>query len=221
MSTTNNCIGNLLGFSLHFAALQGRGFVVTNTADAGPGSLRQAIVDANAGGGGTITFSNVTGLISLQTNLPVLTANVAIIGPGVPLLALHSATRTVFTNSTGNTASVSGLAFTRGGGYGAVLANGGTFTLANALIASNGGISTPIFNSGTMLMTSCTVQGNYIGEYGPAGIDNAGTLQLSNCAILNNYASGGKGIYNVSARPTAFWRGSTVQLSWVGEPEVR
>src|SRR5215468_7603652 len=34
-------------------------FTVTNTDNSGPGSLRQAVADAIAGGGGTITFSSL------------------------------------------------------------------------------------------------------------------------------------------------------------------
>ncbi|GAA0540526.1 hypothetical protein GCM10009415_22980 [Chitinophaga japonensis] len=50
-------------------------FPVTNTNDAGPGSLRQAILDANAAGAGphSIVF-NVHGQITILTSLPTITA---------------------------------------------------------------------------------------------------------------------------------------------------
>jgi hypothetical protein len=59
-------------------------FVVTNTADAGPGSLRQAIIDANANGGAdTISFSipgaGVHSILPL-TALPAITDPVVIDG---------------------------------------------------------------------------------------------------------------------------------------------
>src|ERR1700754_2495772 len=50
-------------------------YPVTNTNDAGPGSLRQAILNANAGGAGphSIVF-NVYGQIVLQSSLPTITS---------------------------------------------------------------------------------------------------------------------------------------------------
>lgn len=75
-------------------------FSVTNTNDAGPGSLRQAITDANgvaAGDLAAITFSLPAGLntIDLASGLPFITAEVNIAGPidskGNPLLELNGA----------------------------------------------------------------------------------------------------------------------------------
>src|SRR2546423_1504816 len=56
-------------------------FSVTNTNDAGGGSLRQAIIDANAANGGTI---NVTapGLVVLASPLPVISSAVTVNGGG-------------------------------------------------------------------------------------------------------------------------------------------
>ena len=59
-------------------------FPVTNGADAGAGSLRQAIINANAGGAGphSITFS-ITGVINLNSPLPAITnAGITIDGGG-------------------------------------------------------------------------------------------------------------------------------------------
>lgn len=67
--------------------------VVTNTDDAGPGSLRQAILDTNStgssAGDNTITFnSGVTGTILLQSALPTVDDNLTITGPGAILLSI-------------------------------------------------------------------------------------------------------------------------------------
>src|SRR5688500_15131573 len=62
--------GLLLVILLLFSVLlRAAGFPVTNTNDAGPGSLRQAIIDVNAAGGGphSIVF-NVYGQITLLTS---------------------------------------------------------------------------------------------------------------------------------------------------------
>jgi hypothetical protein len=62
-------------------------FTVTNTNDSGTGSLRQAILDANGGGGGTIQF-NIAGsgvhTISPLTALPTITQTVTIDGYSQP-----------------------------------------------------------------------------------------------------------------------------------------
>src|SRR5262245_58717544 len=66
-------------------------FDVMTLADSGPGSLRQAILDANTtSGDDTITFS-VAGTITLTTNLPWITDNVAIVGPGTNDLTIDGA----------------------------------------------------------------------------------------------------------------------------------
>jgi hypothetical protein len=66
-------------------------FTVTTTNDSGPGSLREAIVNANATGGvDTIEF-NLSGcpcVIVLSTTLPLITNEVVINGPGVDQLAI-------------------------------------------------------------------------------------------------------------------------------------
>src|SRR2546430_12263221 len=61
---------------------------VTNTNDSGPGSLRQALADANDGD--TITFA-VTGIIGLTSGEPVIDRNITISGPVANLLAVFRA----------------------------------------------------------------------------------------------------------------------------------
>src|SRR5437016_5451871 len=84
---------------------------VTNLADSGPGSLRQALADnTSLGGGNTIVFSNtVTGVIGLSTAELTVAAAVTIRGPGTNLLALSgSKGQRVFTVLAGPTL-ISGL----------------------------------------------------------------------------------------------------------------
>src|SRR5262245_61522139 len=65
-------------------------FPVTNNNDAGPGSLRQAVLDANTlPGADTITFAaNVTGTITLLTGELVIMQPLTITGPGANVLAI-------------------------------------------------------------------------------------------------------------------------------------
>src|SRR5215510_13143393 len=72
--------------------LEAATFTVTNTADSGAGSLRQAILDANALGGADIivfdsgVFSTPQTIV-VTSQLPI-TTDLAIIGPGANLLAI-------------------------------------------------------------------------------------------------------------------------------------
>jgi len=66
-------------------------FTVTNLLDAGPGSLRQAIFDANnSSGADTITFAhNLHGAIKLTSDLPAITDSLTITGPGTSRLTIN------------------------------------------------------------------------------------------------------------------------------------
>src|SRR5262249_9439686 len=77
--------------SLGFAPL----LVVTNPYDWQPGSLRQALLDANAGGPADrrdILLTNLTGVIPLYTgpsnSLPPIAVNTVITGPGADRLSI-------------------------------------------------------------------------------------------------------------------------------------
>lgn len=62
-------------------------FSVTSTADAGVGTLRQAILDANASAGPDVVNITVTGSIGLESTI-VITEGVAINGPGLSNLQI-------------------------------------------------------------------------------------------------------------------------------------
>lgn len=73
-------------------ALNATFFTVTNTNDSGPGSLREAIVQANSHQGPhTVSMSGLSGRIELQSGLPPITVNVTINGPGADVLTLTRA----------------------------------------------------------------------------------------------------------------------------------
>src|SRR5437773_3441606 len=86
---------------------------VTNTNDSGPGSLRQALVDANDGD--TITFA-VTGTIGLTSGELAIDKNVTITGPGPDTLAVSGSFLTfrVLHVMPGRTVNIEGLTVTFG-----------------------------------------------------------------------------------------------------------
>src|SRR6188474_254864 len=57
-------------------------FQVSTAADAGAGSLRKAIVDANAAQGTNSISISATGTLTLETALPAITSTLTISGPG-------------------------------------------------------------------------------------------------------------------------------------------
>jgi hypothetical protein len=69
---------------------QAADFAVTHTGDSGEGSLRQAIINANAAAGAdTITFqAGLTGTITLTDHLPQITEGLTITGPGISALTI-------------------------------------------------------------------------------------------------------------------------------------
>ncbi len=165
-------------------------YLVVNNSDSGPGSLRQAILDANTSGG-TIRFSNVTGAISLQSALPLLTANIKIQGPGLSQLAINcsnSIAIAILTNSANCTSSLSGLTIE------STMANFGAFKLLDSFIGLQfNPIYAPVFNSGTMTISRCILTGNRVPS-GNDSIENSGTISVDHCSITNN--RGGGSVYN-------------------------
>src|SRR5688572_11353325 len=116
--------------------------LVYNNNNTGPGSLRQAINDNNAlGGGNTIIFSNtVTGTITLTSGELVISTNATILGPGPQVLTVSGNNASRVFNITGGTAAISGLTIANGGvtnNSGGGIANTGTLNLTNCLFTGN------------------------------------------------------------------------------------
>ena len=64
-------------------------FQVTNLADAGMGSLRQAVLNANANPGADVIDFAATGTIALTSGQLAINDGVAINGPGAGLLSVE------------------------------------------------------------------------------------------------------------------------------------
>jgi hypothetical protein len=180
---------------------------VTNLNDSGPGSLRQAILDAESlGGNQTITFAQgVTGILSLATPLPSLNTNIDLEGPGAPSLTvkpmsgLHIAMFDINNSATVTIAglTVSGGEAPNGGG---IFNENGTVTVSNCVISGNtasAGLTTigvlasggGIFNkNGTVTVSNCLISGNTASAGG--GIANSGTMTLSGSTVTGNSVAG-------------------------------
>ena len=194
---------------------------VTNTNDSGPGSLRQALADANDHD--TITFS-VTGTIGLTSGELLVNKVITISGPGAASLALDgNGNSRVFHIGSRRPVSISGLTITNGngasGGGGAIWNDHGALTLNNCAVDFNrtaylaGGIYNDGLNgTATTTILNSTVSGNFAsyaggGIYNDASDGGRATLTIMNSTINTNGAwyddipfGGGEGggIYNDS-----------------------
>src|SRR6478672_10632998 len=165
---------------------------VTNTNDSSPGSLRQALADANDGD--TIDFDpSLKGqTISLTSAELVINRSIIISGPGTNLLAVSRAQNApafrIFNLMPGRSVTIQGLTISNGlapefGCGGGILDQGSLLSLINCTVSGNstdgtgGGIC--VAANATLTIDSSTLSGNYAGDYG-GSIANSGTLIINN-----------------------------------------
>lgn len=140
--------------------------VVTSTADSGAGSLRTAIASATSGD--TILFQ-VSGTITLLSELPVITKNITIDGNGNnPTISGAGTYRPFFIGDAGTTGST----------YSVTLKN---LTIADAVAQGGRGLGS----------------GAGAGLGGAVFVSSNGALTLSNVAVSNTQAKGGSVVSNV------------------------
>ncbi len=172
--------------SLRFEPLEGRlvlsSLTVTSAGDNGPGTLRAAIADAQAGD--TIKFAaSLDGhTIHLTSGELAIGQDLTIKGPGAGLLDVDAGgTSRVFdVTSASATVTISGLTISGGNSEdgGGILDQGGTFTLASDTLTNDQAIGV---NPGD------TVQG------GAVEVTDSGTLAVTSSSFVNNLAQGAAG----------------------------
>lgn len=201
-------------------------YTVLNNADAGVGSLRAAIISANADPGSTIVFSTI-GTITLTSAQLTITANMTISGPGSAIINVQrtaGAFRIFNIGANGLIVNISGITISNGSsttGAGLFNNTSSTVNLSNCVFdgnaASNGGGILTLATS-SLIVNDCTFQNNTASNSG-AGISVLGTatLNLNNCTFQNNSASiNGGGIYSDTAsvvNPSVVIENSLFQLN--------
>lgn len=121
--------------------------IVTNTNDSGPGSLRQAVADANDRD--TINATHVSGSIGLSSGELFVSKNVTINGPGAEKLSVENTRSSrVFEFTSAAVVTISGLAINSG----------------HAVVGGG------IYNAGILEITDCNVRGNVAGALRENGL---------------------------------------------------
>ena len=209
-------VARLLVLSVITASVQGAHgstITVTNTADAGPGTLRNAL--SSAADGDTIKFSLASpARITLTSGELLITKNVTINGPGAANVAVDgNAASRVFRIGSNTVVTISGLTITnghssdRGGG---IRNDHATLTIRNCTVAGNstdyagGGIFSDgeFGGNASLTVSNCTLSGNSSLNYG-GGIFNNGyygnaSMLVTHSTLNENWADygGGGGIWN-------------------------
>ncbi len=163
------------------------GFLVTTTGDSGEGSLRQAVLNANAiAGADTITFSDGTDgtvdftddtadTITLTTGELAITESLSIAGPSPALLTIQRSTAggtpqfRLFNISNAGTVSLSGL----------TIANGSTLSAAQ----KGGGL---LMADTTVSIENCVIRDHEAGNYGGGFAFLSGSLTVRKSVIHDN-----------------------------------
>ncbi len=174
-------LAGVAALSLLAASASAATFTVSNTNDAGAGSLRQAIIDANAAGGtDSIVFTTAAdSTITLASGLPAITGDVTIDGSGSANLTVDGdSTGTVFQISTvgagsGPTVVIADLSVEGGLNQGSVGTQGGNRTGGGGGGAGAGG-GILILDGAEVTLRNVTVASNSaVGGAGAAGGANA------------------------------------------------
>jgi uncharacterized repeat protein (TIGR02543 family) len=195
-------------------------FSVTSTADSGPGSLRQAILDSNASPElDEIDLAGVSGTIHLDSTLPALEGEVSITGAGAETLTISGGERVRLMSIAANAVVVlQGVTLADGTAesfaHGGAILNSGDLTVRDCTFRNNrtkGGFGGAIYNKGEALIVKSRFSGNQAvggaaggsrpgdalggggGGFGGAIYSTGISLRVEDTVLLSNTATGGSG----------------------------
>lgn len=161
-------------------------FTVNTLSDSGDGSLRAAVLAANANpGADVIAFEyGLRGTVALTSGELTITDGIEIKGPGATKLAVSgSDVSRVFRIGGGVIVSIDGLTITHGRaiGQGGGILNAGNLTLSRSVLSDNLIVGAPGASLGTV-----------VDAFG-GGVFNAGSLTVRGSSFLRNQSIGADG----------------------------
>ncbi len=182
---------------------------VTNTADSGPGTLRNVL--AGTINGAIIDATGIAGTITLTSGELAVPLSVTILGPGPAVLTVSGNLASRVFNLTGTNVTIDGLTIANGqsalngaginagGGPGSVVTVRDCIVTNNSTTVDGGGI----YNNASVMMaiTNCIISGNHASAWG-GGIYNHGesgrpaVMTISASTLSGNSAASGGGILN-------------------------
>ncbi len=208
--------------------------VVTNLNDQGEGSLRQAVNNVQAAGGGAVNFvPGLSGVITLTSGPIVIGADaprkVNIAGPGNNRVVVSGNNASRVFNVGSGVVNISGLTIANGFddvGHGGGIVNGGSLTLDDCQVVGNrstvGGGGIANLTGGTLTVNNCDITNN-VARHG-GGIVNLGKLSVTNSNVSHNAARpgavgglGGGGILNAGTDANNRIGFSTVTFNEAGD----
>lgn len=177
-------------------------FTVSNTNDAGAGSLRQAIVDANATTGADVIDITAVGTVNLLSPLPTITDSLTVQGPGAELFSIDGQNLYRVFDIAAVDVTISALTVQRGATSGADpdgagIRSRGDLSLSHVRVLSNTaqGRGGGLYVSGQLTLTNGLFQNNQsTGNTGGAVSTNtvatiSGTHFLENTSQLSGGAN--------------------------------
>ncbi|MBE7514816.1 MAG: PD40 domain-containing protein [Anaerolineales bacterium] len=189
-------------FSVPATPARAATFTVTNTYDSGPGTLRQAIIDANANGGAdVINFGIITGtchsslvcMITLLTPLPAITGQTTLNGTTQSGTSCSAAPKIQIMAGNATVADAAALSFTS-------TANNSTVAgLSISGFNGTNGIGLNLDGADNMVVT-CSLIGVRATDLNPAG--NTVGVRLTNTAVNNRIGTNADGTNDAAERNT-------------------
>jgi CSLREA domain-containing protein len=182
--------------------VHGATFIVSKLNDSGAGSLRQAILDANAAPGADMITFSVSGTITLGSTLPDITdaAGLTIDGAGQTVTISGDSLYRVLYVIAGASLNMNNVTIANGNGsFGGGITNDGTLTVLDSTFSDNiSGVGGGIHNgaSGILTVTNSTFSGNFAAWDFGGGIHNEGSLTITSSTFSYNHSMIAAGVNN-------------------------
>ena len=162
-------------------------FLVSNTNDAGNGSLRNAITNANGATGTNTILISATGTISLLLPLPTVSFTLTITGPGADQLTIRRSAGTFPVLTINGTVQLSGVSIKDGGGGGGngggIVVEAGSLVLLDSMISGNSAsIGSGIYSNGALTIRRSMISSNT----GTGVIYSTDTTTVTDSTIADN-----------------------------------